>query len=131
MFFRRGMVLAFRNAGAWGRFAAFHACVREMTFHAYTTYSDIATAEPPRWLAALRAWFWASLHLAIAKRATPSRSACCTRFPAHGHQRTTLKDTVLFLIDGRTKGRRPGKKLEAVVVDPGVDWPLFAEKARN
>ncbi|WP_456381105.1 urea ABC transporter substrate-binding protein [Thiolapillus sp.] len=45
---------------------------------------------------------------------------------------TTLKDTVLMLIDQQNKkGGLLGKKLEAVVVDPASDWPLFAEKARE
>src|ERR1700710_797202 len=45
---------------------------------------------------------------------------------------TTLKDTVLFLIDEQNKkGGVNGKKLEAVVVDPASNWPLFAEKARE
>src|SRR5205809_1359085 len=45
---------------------------------------------------------------------------------------TTLKDTILMMIDGQNKkGGLLGKKLEAVVVDPASDWPLFAEKARG
>jgi urea transport system substrate-binding protein len=45
---------------------------------------------------------------------------------------TTLKDTVLFMIDEQNKkGGVLGKKLEAVVVDPASNWPLFAEKARE
>jgi urea transport system substrate-binding protein len=45
---------------------------------------------------------------------------------------TTLKDTMLMLIDEQNKkGGLLGKKLEAVVVDPASDWPLFAEKARG
>ncbi len=45
---------------------------------------------------------------------------------------TTLKDTVLMLIEDQNKrGGLLGKKLEAVVVDPASDWPLFAEKARQ
>src|SRR5579871_3581699 len=45
---------------------------------------------------------------------------------------TTLKDTVLFMIDEQNKkGGVMGKKLEAVVVDPASNWPLFAEKARE
>ena len=45
---------------------------------------------------------------------------------------TTLKDTMLFLIDQQNKkGGLLGKQLEAVVVDPASDWPLFAEKARE
>jgi len=45
---------------------------------------------------------------------------------------TTLKDTVLMMIeDQNKKGGLLGKKLEAVVVDPASNWPLFAEKARE
>ncbi|MEZ7863929.1 MAG: urea ABC transporter substrate-binding protein [Rhodospirillales bacterium] len=45
---------------------------------------------------------------------------------------TTLKDTVLMMIDDTNKkGGLLGKKLEAVVVDPASNWPLFAEKARE
>src|ERR1700730_15533980 len=45
---------------------------------------------------------------------------------------TTLKDTILMLVDQQNKkGGLLGKKLEAVVVDPASDWPLFAEKARE
>ncbi|SFN13680.1 urea transport system substrate-binding protein [Thioclava dalianensis] len=45
---------------------------------------------------------------------------------------TTLKDTVLMLIEEQNKkGGINGKMLEAVVVDPASDWPLFAEKARE
>src|ERR1700678_3683355 len=45
---------------------------------------------------------------------------------------TTLKDTILMMIDQQNKkGGLLGKKLEAVVVDPASDWPLFAEKARE
>jgi urea transport system substrate-binding protein len=45
---------------------------------------------------------------------------------------TTLKDVMLMLIDEQNKkGGVLGKKLEAVVVDPASNWPLFAEKARD
>jgi urea transport system substrate-binding protein len=45
---------------------------------------------------------------------------------------TTLKDTMLMLIDEQNKkGGVLGKKLEPVVVDPASNWPLFAEKARE
>jgi len=45
---------------------------------------------------------------------------------------TTLKDTILMLIEEQNKkGGVLGKKLEPVVVDPASDWPLFAEKARE
>src|SRR6266700_1964535 len=43
---------------------------------------------------------------------------------------TTLKDTVLMMVDDlNKKGGLLGKKVEAVVVDPASNWPLFAEKA--
>ncbi|MEZ8025849.1 urea ABC transporter substrate-binding protein [Enterovibrio norvegicus] len=45
---------------------------------------------------------------------------------------TTLKDTVLMMVEEQNKqGGLLGKKLEAVVVDPASNWPLFAEKARE
>ncbi|GAL17787.1 urea ABC transporter urea binding protein [Vibrio maritimus] len=45
---------------------------------------------------------------------------------------TTLKDTILMLVEEQNKkGGLLGKKLEAVVVDPASNWPLFAEKARE
>ncbi len=45
---------------------------------------------------------------------------------------TTLKDVTLMLIDDQNKkGGLLGKKLEAVVVDPASNWPLFAEKAKE
>lgn len=45
---------------------------------------------------------------------------------------TTLKDTVLMMVEEQNKkGGLLGKQLEAVVVDPASNWPLFAEKARE
>lgn len=45
---------------------------------------------------------------------------------------TTLKDTVLMMIEEQNKkGGVLGKQLEAVVVDPASNWPLFAEKMRG
>jgi urea transport system substrate-binding protein len=45
---------------------------------------------------------------------------------------TVLKDTVLMEIEAiNAKGGVLGKKLEAVVVDPASNWPLFAEKAKQ
>ena len=45
---------------------------------------------------------------------------------------TTLKDVMLMLIEQQNeKGGLLGRQLEAVVVDPASDWPLFAEKARE
>ncbi len=45
---------------------------------------------------------------------------------------TTLKDVMLMLIaQQNAKGGVLGRPLEAVVVDPASNWPLFAEKARQ
>ena len=45
---------------------------------------------------------------------------------------TTLKDVMLMLIEEQNaKGGLLGRPIEAVVVDPASDWPLFAEKARE
>ncbi|MEM9971850.1 MAG: ABC transporter substrate-binding protein, partial [Pseudomonadota bacterium] len=45
---------------------------------------------------------------------------------------TTLKDTMEMLVDQQNEaGGLLGCQLEAVVVDPASDWPLFAEKARE
>lgn len=45
---------------------------------------------------------------------------------------TALKETALMTIDEINKsGGVMGKQLEAVVVDPASNWPLFAEKSRQ
>lgn len=45
---------------------------------------------------------------------------------------TTLADTMQMLVAGQNEaGGLLGCELEAVVVDPASDWPLFAEKARE
>ncbi|MFN3824807.1 MAG: urea ABC transporter substrate-binding protein [Pseudorhodobacter sp.] len=45
---------------------------------------------------------------------------------------TTLKDTMEMMIaEQNAAGGLLGKQLEAVVVDPASDWPMFAEKARE
>jgi len=45
---------------------------------------------------------------------------------------TVLKNTVEMLIERQNEaGGLLGRQLEAVVVDPASDWPLFAEKARE
>jgi urea transport system substrate-binding protein len=45
---------------------------------------------------------------------------------------TVLKDVALMTIDEiNAKGGVLGKKLEAVVVDPASNWPLFAEKSKQ
>jgi urea transport system substrate-binding protein len=45
---------------------------------------------------------------------------------------TALRDTVLMMIQWQNaRGGLLGRQLEAVVVDPASNWPLFAEKARE
>ncbi|MDP6351562.1 MAG: urea ABC transporter substrate-binding protein [Alphaproteobacteria bacterium] len=45
---------------------------------------------------------------------------------------TTLKDTILMMVDDlNAEGGLLGRQVEAVVVDPASNWPLFAEKARE
>ncbi|HYG90264.1 MAG TPA: urea ABC transporter substrate-binding protein [Azospirillum sp.] len=45
---------------------------------------------------------------------------------------TTLKDTILMMVDDiNKKGGLLGRPVQAVVVDPASNWPLFAEKARE
>ena len=45
---------------------------------------------------------------------------------------TTLKDTILMMVEEQNaKDGLLGRQLEAVVVDPASDWPLFAERARE
>jgi urea transport system substrate-binding protein len=45
---------------------------------------------------------------------------------------TALRDTVLMMVEQRNAaGGILGRRLEAVVVDPASNWPLFAEKARE
>src|ERR1700761_3115117 len=46
--------------------------------------------------------------------------------------RAPVEDGMVMLIEEQNKkGGVLGKKLEAVVVDPASNWPLFAEKARE
>jgi urea transport system substrate-binding protein len=50
----------------------------------------------------------------------------------HSLSGTVLKDVVLMAVDEiNAKGGVMGYKVEAVVVDPASNWPLFAEKARQ
>ena len=45
---------------------------------------------------------------------------------------TTLKDTILMMVEAQNaQGGLLGRPVEAVVVDPASDWPLFAERARE
>ncbi len=78
--------------------------------------------------------------LALGLTATAGLAADCTYKVGVLHSlsgtmaisETTLKDTMLMLIDDQNaKGGLLGCDLEAVVVDPASDWPLFAEKARE
>src|SRR5256886_14269994 len=94
---------------------------------------DIAPASRRRWLAAT-----AGLVLGLAAFTNAKAQETIKVGVLHSLSgtmaisETTLKDTVLFLIDEQNKkGGVLGKKVEAVVVDPASDWPLFAEKARE
>ncbi len=87
-----------------------------------------------------RSWLSAAAGIALGVAATSSAMAQDTIKIGMLHSlsgtmaisETTLKDTMLFLIDEQNKkGGVLGKKLEAVVVDPASNWPLFAEKARE
>ncbi len=45
---------------------------------------------------------------------------------------TTLRDVVVMMVEDLNEdGGLLGRPVEAVVVDPASDWPLFAEKARE
>ena len=45
---------------------------------------------------------------------------------------TSLKDVVMMAVkEINESGGVLGEKIEAVVVDPASDWPLFAEKAKQ
>jgi len=94
---------------------------------------EIATMSRRRWLAA-------TAGLALGLAFSPALAADDTIKIGILHSlsgtmaisETTLKDVMLMLIDEQNKkGGVLGKKLEAVVVDPASNWPLFAEKARE
>jgi urea transport system substrate-binding protein len=98
-----------------------------------TKLQDIATMTRRRWLAA-------TAGLALGFALSPAFAADDTIKIGILHSlsgtmaisETTLKDVMLMLIDEQNKkGGVLGKKLEAVVVDPASNWPLFAEKARE
>src|SRR5947208_15450252 len=93
---------------------------------------DIATMSRRRWLAATAGLVLGLATFSNAKAAddTIKVGVLHSLSGTMAISETTLKDTVLFLIDAQNKkGGVLGKKLEAVVVDPASDWPLFAEKA--
>src|ERR1700728_3677931 len=95
---------------------------------------DIATPRRRRWLAAAAGLFLglAAFPNAKADEDTIKIGVLHSLSGTMAISETTLKDTILFLIDEQNKkGGVLGKKLEAVVVDPASNWPLFAEEARE
>jgi urea transport system substrate-binding protein len=99
-------------------------------------YSNRTMTTPPK----ARRWLAAAAGVAMSMLATASAKAQDTIKVGILHSlsgtmaisETTLKDVMLMLIDEQNKkGGLLGKKLEAVVVDPASNWPLFAEKARE
>ena len=93
-----------------------------------------AVARPPS-----RRWLGAAAGLALGIAAVPASAQDTIKVGilhslsgTMAISETTLKDVMLMLIDEQNKkGGVRGKKLEAVVVDPASNWPLFAEKARE
>src|SRR6516162_2851208 len=107
----------------------------EQGARAMVTSMEAAGARPR-----LRSWLAATAGLLLALSAAPSARAQDTIKVGILHSlsgtmaisETTLKDVMLMLIEEQNKkGGVLGKKLEAVVVDPASNWPLFAEKARE
>src|SRR5215475_5953307 len=95
---------------------------------------DIAALSRRRWLAATAGLVLGLTAFSTAKAAddTIKVGVLHSLSGTMAISETTLKDTILFLIDEQNKkGGVLGKKLEAVVVDPASNWPLFAEKARE
>src|ERR1700680_4287783 len=95
---------------------------------------DIATLSRRRWLAATAGLVLGLAAFTSAKAAddTIKVGVLHSLSGTMAISETTLKDTILFLIDEQNKkGGVLGKKLEAVGVDPASNWPLFAEKARE
>jgi urea transport system substrate-binding protein len=86
-----------------------------------------------RWLAAIAGLtFTAAAALPAAAQDTIKVGILHSLSGTMAISETTLKDVMLMLIDEQNKkGGLLGKKLEAVVVDPASNWPLFAEKARE
>jgi len=83
-------------------------------------------------IAALGMGVAATLHSASAEDETIKVGVLHSLSGTMAISETTLKDAMLMLIEQQNaKGGLLGKKLEAVVVDPASDWPLFAEKARE
>src|SRR5881398_700064 len=93
---------------------------------------DITTMSRRRWLAATAGLVLGLATFSNAKAAddTIKVGVLHSLSGTMAISETTLKDTVLFLIDEINKaGGVLGKKIEPVVVDGASNWPLFAEKA--
>src|SRR5262249_26088860 len=103
----------------------------------FVMFKSVQTAAlrpaPRRWLAATAALAMGLVATAPAKaEETIKVGVLHSLSGTMAISETTLKDAVLMLIDEQNKkGGLLGKKLEAVVVDPASNWPLFAEKARE
>src|SRR3954462_15603994 len=95
---------------------------------------DIATLSRRRWLAATAGLVFGLAAFTHAKAAddTINVGVLHSLSGTMAISETTLKDVMLMLIEEQNKkGGLLGRKLEAVVVDPASNWPLFAEKARE
>src|ERR1700737_2200193 len=83
--------------------------------------------------------FWLSLLCAPLAGALPARAAETIKVGilhslsgTMAISETSLKDVALMTIEEiNAKGGVLGRKIDAVVVDPASNWPLFAEKARE
>ncbi|MGQ7791497.1 urea ABC transporter substrate-binding protein [Faunimonas sp. B44] len=83
-------------------------------------------------MAAAAAALSASLHSAATAQETIKVGVLHSLSGTMAISETTLKDVMLMLVEEQNKkGGLLGKQLEAVVVDPASNWPLFAEKARE
>src|ERR1700730_3555305 len=95
---------------------------------------DIATLSRRRWLAATAGLVLGLAAFTSAKAAddTIKVGVLHSLSGTMAISETTLKDTILFLIDEQNKkGGVLGKKLEAGVVERASNRPLFAERARE
>src|ERR1700748_950057 len=99
----------------------------------HTTH-DIATPSRRRWLAATAGLILGLSAFGSAKAAddTIKVGVLHSLSGTMAITETRLKIPVFFWVNQQNrKGGVLGKKIEAVVVDPASNWPLFAEKARE